>query len=337
MGLKVDGNLSIADLIKTAQGDLPQIESSLDKWRQNLMSFLLDHWAALSTQLTCPAKTGDPAACFGCIDTQVAYCLMDNREYLPRIRSYESMNLPFMTAPPTSLEDISTDIEALKSLGVVVQLKIAGDLAAKGFCCWDNDIEKTSWMTGDPTKRCITLAKVLTEYKNSKNQPQLPVQIAPAAIPQQVLVNDPRQPVVAPVEPAIPAPQPRAVAIQPTPVPAKAAKSSTNAAAISDVINAVNSLRDIIQQHQTVEHAALTQHLEIIENYCVDNSIKLKEIAQAVSVLESVVQIQIGLLNLFGQNILQCGPKDVIQIGLQEGKSSLLMLQELCEKLGEGQ
>ncbi len=44
------------------------------------MRFLLEHWPMVFSQLTCPAKTGDPLACFQCVDAQVVYCIVDNKK-----------------------------------------------------------------------------------------------------------------------------------------------------------------------------------------------------------------------------------------------------------------
>jgi hypothetical protein len=42
------------------------------------MGFLLDHWTVVRSTLECPAKTGDPLACFNCVDAQVISCLVQN-------------------------------------------------------------------------------------------------------------------------------------------------------------------------------------------------------------------------------------------------------------------
>ena len=59
----------------------PQSEHPIDAWRSALMKFVLDHWAVLEPQLTCPAKSKDPRSCFGCVGTQVVTCLVQNKAY----------------------------------------------------------------------------------------------------------------------------------------------------------------------------------------------------------------------------------------------------------------
>lgn len=66
----------------------PKIEQNIDMWRNGIMGFLIEHWKQVETQLTCPAKSGDPLACFGCIDTQVISCLVSNEADLYQIRRH---------------------------------------------------------------------------------------------------------------------------------------------------------------------------------------------------------------------------------------------------------
>ena len=61
-------------------GEYPELSvpHSLDTWRHGLAGFVLEHWSALQNQVSCPLKSQDPRACFGCLDTQVVACVVDN-------------------------------------------------------------------------------------------------------------------------------------------------------------------------------------------------------------------------------------------------------------------
>ena len=59
---------------------LPEADHSLHAWRHGIMGFLLDYWKQVETQITCPAKSKDPRSCFGCLDTQVITCIVQNPE-----------------------------------------------------------------------------------------------------------------------------------------------------------------------------------------------------------------------------------------------------------------
>lgn len=54
--------------------------------RDAIMAFVLEYWVKLQSQLTCPAKSGDPKACYGCLDTQVVSCLVKNEAVRPFIQ-----------------------------------------------------------------------------------------------------------------------------------------------------------------------------------------------------------------------------------------------------------
>jgi hypothetical protein len=54
------------------------VQHPIDDWRHGLMRFVIDYWKKLETQITCPAKSRDPKACFQCIDTRVIACVVTN-------------------------------------------------------------------------------------------------------------------------------------------------------------------------------------------------------------------------------------------------------------------
>lgn len=67
-------------------GEDPSGENNIDKWRDAIMAFIVEH-PNIHSQLTCPAKSLDPKACYGCIDTQVVSCIVKNQEAEFLIRS----------------------------------------------------------------------------------------------------------------------------------------------------------------------------------------------------------------------------------------------------------
>lgn len=86
--LNVPPSCSRDELISYLLGEveLPPHESDIDAWRRGIMGFLIEHWKQVETQLTCPAKSKDPNACFGCVDTQVVSCLVGNEGNLNLIK-----------------------------------------------------------------------------------------------------------------------------------------------------------------------------------------------------------------------------------------------------------
>lgn len=81
LGLSVPPHTPKDTLIRVLLGEEepdPNWLNVMDTWRHGLMGFVLDHWEVVRSQLECPAKSGDPRACFGCVDAQVISCLVDN-------------------------------------------------------------------------------------------------------------------------------------------------------------------------------------------------------------------------------------------------------------------
>lgn len=54
--------------------------NSIDDWRDAIMKVLLSHWKVVASQLTCPAKSGDPKACYQCVDAQAISCVVTQSE-----------------------------------------------------------------------------------------------------------------------------------------------------------------------------------------------------------------------------------------------------------------
>ncbi len=77
-------------MIALLEGTLEPVEvsSPVNEWRDAIMEFVNEYYAKLRSQLTCPAKTRDPKACYGCVDTQVYTCLTENEQMQPFIEKY---------------------------------------------------------------------------------------------------------------------------------------------------------------------------------------------------------------------------------------------------------
>ena len=74
-GLPVHPRMDGEKLRLVLLGEESPQEGPLHQLRRNLMAFLLRHWASVRSQLTCPARSGDPNSCFQCTDTRVVACV----------------------------------------------------------------------------------------------------------------------------------------------------------------------------------------------------------------------------------------------------------------------
>jgi hypothetical protein len=50
----------------------------IDGKRLKIMNYIRTNWSAVRYQVTCPAKSQEEHACFGCSDLQVANCTIEN-------------------------------------------------------------------------------------------------------------------------------------------------------------------------------------------------------------------------------------------------------------------
>lgn len=64
--------------IITLEEECPQAPNEVDDIRRAIMGFLIEYRLKLETQITCPAKSFQPDACFGCVDAQVVHCYSSN-------------------------------------------------------------------------------------------------------------------------------------------------------------------------------------------------------------------------------------------------------------------
>lgn len=58
--------------------ELPQ--RTLNKKRLQVMSLINERWASMRYQISCPAISRHPEACFNCSDLQISSCTLDNRK-----------------------------------------------------------------------------------------------------------------------------------------------------------------------------------------------------------------------------------------------------------------
>jgi hypothetical protein len=93
-GHNVLPTLSRDELIKVIVLDAEDSKAvhDIDETRRAIMRFLIEHRKKLETQVTCPARTFEPDACFGCVDAQVICCLVSHGSDAQRIITLHKKN-----------------------------------------------------------------------------------------------------------------------------------------------------------------------------------------------------------------------------------------------------
>lgn len=71
------GKTMMIDML-TGELEGSPVTHPIDMWRNGLTGFVFEYWARLEPQLTCPIRSKDPRSCWGCIDTQVITCVIQN-------------------------------------------------------------------------------------------------------------------------------------------------------------------------------------------------------------------------------------------------------------------
>lgn len=186
VGISVSPSASREELVELLLGDSeePTSTSDLDAWRHGIMGFILDHWATLSTQLTCPAKTKDPRACFGCIDAQVVSCLNSNQQYIEQIAQHKREERPHSMSTdnqPLMIDNAPRTLEGLTALPFTEIRRLLKQLEAKGIHLSDNEDEKRAFYAlKDNGARAQKVLELLNKYDAPQAAAAAPPKKSPA-------------------------------------------------------------------------------------------------------------------------------------------------------------
>lgn len=141
----------------------------IDEYRHGIMQMLLEYWDGVSAQLSCPAKSGDPRACFGCIDSQVLSCVVENRDHLVTIRNLRKQEVPpkvkTMADAKLTIDNAPRDPqELLGSANRYMFRQLASELGILE----DNPTLNATFKTAPLNVIAVTVSDALKEY-DSKN------------------------------------------------------------------------------------------------------------------------------------------------------------------------
>ncbi len=94
-GLTVEPGASREKMVQLLEGTetavLAEDQHSINRYRLALIGFVSANWERIQTQITCPMKElpTNPKPCFGCTDTRVLACMVDNRANADKIEKYK--------------------------------------------------------------------------------------------------------------------------------------------------------------------------------------------------------------------------------------------------------
>jgi hypothetical protein len=54
----------------------------INKVRLHIMDYIVAHWTQIKPLLSCPARSGEPRACFQCSDVQAVECALTNKDLI---------------------------------------------------------------------------------------------------------------------------------------------------------------------------------------------------------------------------------------------------------------
>jgi hypothetical protein len=219
------------------------------------------------------------------------------------------------------------DEVALASEGVFIHRRLAESLFDRGFKIWQTEKEKTAFVTAPGPERARAIVQKLKEMDAASG-------VKPAAM-------------AAPApEPAQRAPQTAAAAPAEEPVAKRAPRTSNgNGAAghsapaaaspsggAQDLLLAVRAIADQVKDISAKVNAVDDGQTKMGNALVTQLAILQKENAELKTYLSSVAQVQhvqLGLLCLFGQQVLNAPMPEFIGSALDDAKTALSLLENL--------
>lgn len=79
-GIQFDPTWARSTLIKALYGAVEtERQHPIDNLRDGLMAYLIERRATLAAQLSCPASSFDPKACYSCNDLMPLFCTLQQK------------------------------------------------------------------------------------------------------------------------------------------------------------------------------------------------------------------------------------------------------------------
>lgn len=220
------------------------------------------------------------------------------------------------------------NLDELAKQGPFIHRRLGEQLEQAGFKCWENEREKTAFVTASPADRAQMLLVQLAAF-DAANGGAPP---AAAALQAPPPLQSPPPQIQAQVQAQPPAREPRTA-----PGPSNgvsAAPAQPPAAAQGSVLELLNTLRGI-EALQTTMNGAIAKigDLNVARAGAVESLIReVQDIKGALANFRLLQEVQLGLLYLFGQQVLQASGEDFLPVAVADAQKVLEILQALKGK-----
>jgi hypothetical protein len=200
------------------------------------------------------------------------------------------------------------DLEALTNQGVFLHRRLAEELDAAGYKLWSSDQEKTAFVTSTPRERAAAILRMLQSY-DSQGRGGAPATSA-------------RQP-AAPSAPAEAAPvvskrAPKTAAD--TPSPGNGTPSGTP---VQELLMAIKSI-----------HEDVRATLNGLSGMGLAVSKAKDDVTNLTGVMSGILRIQrvqLGLLYLFGQQVLNAPGEDIVTAAMDDCDTVLALIDKIAK------
>lgn len=206
-------------------------------------------------------------------------------------------------------ETAPRDAAALAGQGPFIHRRLGEALEGLGFKCWSNEREKTAFVTASPQDRAQMLLSQLQAFDAARGgapAPQAAPQQAPAAPP-------PAPPAAAPAAP--PATTGRAPRTQ-------GGAAASNGAGVGNVVELLNAIKELGGKIDAATGALNTKA----------GANELEGLKAMVAASMQLQKVELGLLCLFGEQVLGAGMADFIGDSISYGHSAVEKISELTGK-----
>ncbi len=208
-------------------------------------------------------------------------------------------------------ESAPRDAAILAGQGPFIHRRLGEALELIGLKCWQNEREKTAFVTASPEDRAQMLLMQLQAFDAQRGGGAPPPPQQTAAPVQQVQQAPPATTGAA-----------AAPATGRAPRTPPAATVAAAAGGVGNVVELLNAIKDVGTKLDTLSAAVANG----------STAAGLEELKAMVSASMQIQKVEIGLLCLFGEQVLGAGMNDFIGESLTYGDSALKALGDISGK-----